>query len=930
VLYLGVSEVTGDGRTPLLGVFKTTDAGTSWNKLAVPFDYMISQGWFDNIIGVHPTNPDIVYAGGVKLIRSSDGGQSWERIADQLAGGILHVDQHEIEFDPTAPDRVYVGNDGGLFLLTDEGKTLAKRDLGLSITQFIGGDMYPGNDAFAFGGTQDNGSLLTDDGPGFDLVLYGDGGHGFVHPTTPNIMYTTQERLKLWRSEDFGRTWTWAIGDLPNEGSLFYVAYEMDKKDPNVLYLGTYRMYRSSNAGETWQQLQTCLFNSGAGCYYITAVSIAPYDSRIILAAAPGQTGVSYDEGKTWKVNNSQLPVASCSAFRTFRPGVMYATFSRYEVEKVWKSTDNGDNWISITGDLPDVPVNDVIELDGKLVIGTDLGAFLSDNGGANWQRLDNGMPAVSIQRLLYQVETGVLRAITHGRGMYDMQWQTPTPTAPKFVSRPDTTVLHMYQPYVYAPVVHASPRPTFRLVEGPSSMTLDSVLGIVRWVGSDMAARVTIEATNSAGSTTQTFTLFTDDVVSAEWEIVSPVRMNAQVNHAFVASDKSLWLARDTAWVSVSTDEGRSWEHMQLPGTEVSVLSIFAFDRNTAFVGTGGPQSLMNTGSGHVWKTTDGGQTWTDLLYGIDSRFANLHFWDRQRGITLSQGAQDSADVFLTSDGGQTWERTASRPYARIPLYNTLTFADENNGWFASSNIYETEDASVLRTVDGGLNWEIKGAGGGIGSVSDIAFIDAQKGWLVDEVSRRVKRTVAGGQRWTSAFYPMAGERLVGVHADKTSGAVWIVSDQHAWVSADAGTSWTKTTLIPAGLMQSITFADSLLGWAVTKNGIVEKQIGNPLLTSVKTTPLPGSLLLGAAYPNPVFSTSDGVMIPFATMHHGHVALTVHNASGKQIAILLDQSMRSGEHFTTWDPQSLSNGVYFLTLRAGGQAVTRRVVLAR
>jgi hypothetical protein len=175
-----------------------------------------------------------------------------------------------------------------------------------------------------------------------------------------------------------------------------------------------------------------------------------------------------------------------------------------------------------------------------------------------------------------------------------------------------------------------------------------------------------------------------------------------------------------------------------------------------------------------------------------------------------------------------------------------------------------------------------------------------------------------------------MAGERLVGVHADKTSGAVWIVSDQHAWVSADAGTSWTKTTLIPAGLMQSITFADSLLGWAVTKNGIVEKQIGNPLLTSVKTTPLPGSLLLGAAYPNPVFSTSDGVMIPFATMHHGHVALTVHNASGKQIAILLDQSMRSGEHFTTWDPQSLSNGVYFLTLRAGGQAVTRRVVLAR
>ena len=929
-VYLGVSEVTGDGRTPLLGVFKTADAGANWTKLEVPFDYMISQGWFDNIIGVHPTDPDIVYAGGVKLIRSADGGQSWERIADQLAGGILHVDQHEIEFDPSDPDRVYVGNDGGLFLLTDAGKTLEKRDRGLSITQFIGGDMYPGNDAFVFGGTQDNGTLRSFDQPSFDLVLYGDGGHGYIHPTKPNIMYTTQERLKLWRSEDFGRTWTWAIGDLPNEGSLFYIAYAMDKTDPDVLYLGTYRMYRSTNAGQTWQQMQTCLFNAGGGCYYITAVSIAPYDPRIVLAAAPGQTGVSYDEGRTWDVVNGQLPVASCSAFRTFEPGIMYATFSRYEVEKVWKSVDYGKNWTSITGDLPDVPVNDVISLDGKLVIGTDLGAFISEDEGGSWQRLDGGMPTVSVQRLLYQEETGILRAITHGRGVYDMQWKTLPEAPPQFVSRPDTTSLHMFQPWVYAPVVQSSPRPRFRLLEGPSGMTVDPILGIVRWTGSDLLAQVTIEAKNTVGTTSQTFTLRTEDVASSEWEIVSPQRMDAHVNHAFVAADKSLWLARDTAWVSVSTDEGRNWDHLRLPQDEVSVLSVFAFDRDNAFVGTGGPQSLVNTGSGHVWKTTDGGQTWTDVLYGIDSRFGNLHFFDMQRGIAVSQGAQDSADVFLTSDGGQTWTRTDERPYARIPLYNTLTFADDDNGWFASSNVYESDDASVLRTTDGGRTWQVKSAGSGIGSVSDIAFIDELKGWLVDEISRRVKRTVAGGQRWISAFYPMTGERLVGVHADRASGVVWILSDQHAWVSNDAGGSWTKTTLIPAGVMQSVTFADSLLGWAVTKNGIVERQIGNPLATSVRDEPLPADLTLGAAYPNPVQHNADGVMIPFATDRTGTVSLSVYNAAGKEVAVLLEQSLPAGEHFTTWDPYGFSNGVYFITLRSGSRAVTRRVVLAR
>ena len=932
VVYLGVSEVTGAGRTPLLGIFKTTDAGGSWEKLEVPFDYLIPQGWFDNIIGVHPTDPDIVYAGGVKCIRSSDGGKTWKRIADQLAGGILHVDQHEIEFDPSDPDRVYIGNDGGLYLLTDEGETLEKRDIGMSITQFIGGDMYPGNDAFTLGGTQDNGTLRSmDTSPDFDLVLYGDGGHGYIHPTRPNIMYTTQERLKLWRSEDFGRTWTWAIGDLPNENSLFYVPYVMDEENPDVLYLGTYRLYRTANAGQTWEQLHSCPFQaSSGGCYYVTSVSMAPYDNHMILAAAPGQVGVSSDAGRTWQVTRDQLPLASCSAFRTFTPGVMYATFSRYEVDKVWKSTDYGRNWTSITGDLPDIPVNDVIELDGKVIIGTNLGTFITENDGQNWQRLGSGMPTVAVFRLLYQEETAVLRAITHGRGIYDLQWKTPAEKMPAFVSRPDTNTLHMSQPYVYAPVVEAWPRPIFRLVEGPATATIDSVLGIVRWTASDLIRRFTIEAENSAGVTRQTFTLQTADVISTEWEIVQPARLSSQVNHAFVADDGSLWLARDTAWVSVSTDEGRSWEHLRLPETQVSVLSIFAIDRNTVYVGTGGAQSLVNTGSGHVWKTTDGGKTWQDLLYGIDSRFGNLHFWDAENGITVSQGAQDSADVFITSDGGATWEHMMPRPYARIPLYNTLTFVDRTRGWFASSNIYEQEDASVLRTVDGGRSWEIKSAGSGIGSVSDIAFVDPLKGWLVDEISRRVKRTVAGGQRWISAFYPMAGERLVGVHADRKSGVVWILSDTHAWVSADEGGTWTKTTLIPAGFMHSLAFADSLRGWAVTKNGIVERQIGNPLVTAVKPEARPTSLALGSAYPNPVTVASDGVMIPFSLAGGDRVLLTLHNAAGQKIATLVDQRLDPGEHFTTWDPHGFSNGVYFITLRAAGQAVTGRIILAR
>lgn len=931
VLYLGVSEVTGADRTPLLGVFKSTDAGAQWTKLAVPFDYMTSQGWFDNIIGVDPSDPDIVFAGGVKLIRSGDGGQTWDRIADQLAGGILHVDQHEIEFDPSNPDRVYVGNDGGLYLLTDQGTALEKRDIGLSITQFIGGDMYPGSDAFLFGGTQDNGTLISDaGGPGFQLSLYGDGGHGFIHPTHPNVIYTTQERLKLWRSEDFGRTWTWAQGDLPNEGSLFYIAYAMDKTDPNVLYLGTYRMYKSINGGRSWEQLNTCAFPVSGSCYYITAVSIAPYDSRIILAASPEQTGVSFDAGRTWQVTAGQLPRATCTAFRTWEPGVMYATFGGSGTPKVWMSTDYGRNWTNITGDLPDVPVNDIAVLDGTLVIGTDLGTFVSDNGGTNWQRLGTTMPTVSVQRLMYQEETGVLRAITHGRGIYDLQWTEPAQRPPTFVSRPDTATLHMAQPFVYAPVVLAWPRPTFRLVEGPAGATIDSVLGIVRWTASDLFARVTIEARNTAGSGAQTFTLRTADVVSTEWEMVQPHEMDAHVNHVFVAADRSLWLARDTARVSRSTDEGRTWTHMTLPGTDVSVLSVFAFDKDRAVVGTGGPQSLMNTGSGHIWITTDAGATWRPVLYGIDSRFGNLHFWDARRGIAVAQGVGDSSDVYHTSDGGESWTHVPERLNARIPLYNTIHFSDESYGWFASSNYYAQSDASVFRTVDGGVTWEEKSAGSDVDFVADIAFVDPLKGWLVDDVGLRIRRTVSGGARWLSAFYPMAGERLVGLSADPSSRAVWVLGDEHAWVSKDDGATWKQTTLIPSGRMLGCAFADSLTGWAVTRTGIVQKQIANPL-TAVETPhSMPAALSLGDAWPNPVRGADDAVMIPFTTARAGHLVLTLHNTQGKEIATILDRAVEGGTQVAGWNPRGLANGVYFLTLRGGGQAVTRRLVIAR
>mgnify|MGYP000350868799 CR=1 FL=1 len=925
VLYIGVSEVTGDDRTHLIGVFKTTDGGESWRKLDVPFDYMVSQGWYDNIMGVHPVNPDIVYAGGVKLIVTRDGGRSWERVPDQGYGGIVHVDQHAIDFDRGDPSTVYLGNDGGFFVGTDDGADWEKRDYGLSITQFIGGAMHPTSNAILFGGTQDNGTLFSRTSPEFELVLYGDGGNGAINYEQPNVMYTTKETLKFYRSEDFGETWTRMQGGMGMDQSLFYIDFAMDPNDPDVLYLGTSRLYKTTNGGKNWIMKSSCPVPTLGGCYYVSALSVATYDSRFVFAGgAGGGVSISKDAGESWEtVADSLLPVGYCSSVRSFRPGVVYATYSRYGIDKVWRSLDTGATWVSINGDLPDVPLNDLIELDGKIIVGSDVGAFISEDEGTTWQRFGTGMPSVSVQRFVYSERTGTLRAITHGRGQYDMSWKPLPPAAPVFTSQPDTSMLEMGELFIYAPVVDASPEARFRLVEAPDGASVDSVLGIVRWTGGARLGRFVLEAENAYGSAEQVFHVPTTDVRLAEWSIVQPQPMSTPVNVMAYGAPNTLWLGRDSAYVSRSSDGGLTWTHSMLPGTNAQVVDIHAFDSERAVAGTR---------SGHIMKTTDGGQSWDVLLSAVNARFGNIHFHDEMRGIAITgdPDRRSTAIVYRTTDGGATWEQIAEIP-ARWPIDATLTFIDEDHGWFASSNLSRrpAEEPVILRTEDGGETWNA--AQVSMQNIHGIAFFNTDRGLCVDDLTGYVRRTVNGGVSWRSAFYTMSGNRNIAVQTFDGGEAVWIVGDDGAWASPDAGASWTRTQMVDAGPLKDAVFADSSSGWAVTASGIVQQLVVNPLLSADdRAQPRPSALRINTLYPHPVVAGDDAVRVSFMLDRHRPVTLEVFNSAGVRVAALLDTALPAGRHQTQFSTANLISGAYFVVLRSGTDSVVRRMILTR
>ncbi len=926
-VWLGVSNVAVGGRkTYLLGVFKTTDAGKTWEKKEVPLDYMVSQGWYDNIVGVNPKDPDIVIVGGVRMLMTTDGGDTWKRINDQGAGGILHVDQHAVAFNPQDPDRIYIGNDGGFFIISNNGDGVVKKDYGLAITQFIGGALHPSATSILFGGTQDNGTMYSDSPPVFEQILYGDGGYTYINPVDPRIWFTIDWGLSLFRSDDFGNTWKKALGGIPaTERTLFYLPYVMDPNNPETLYLGSTRVLKTTNSGDRWEPLNDCLLPAASGgCYYLSALSVASYDSRVVMAGGANQVAISTDAGANWSVNSQGLPLRYCSSVHSFAPGEFYATYTGYETEHVFRSTDAGKTWAPVQGDLPDIPVNDLIAFGDTLIVATDIGVFISLDHGETYKVLGTGLPTIAVYQFLYHEATGILRAVTHGRGMYDIDLGRVADYKPVFVGNPPTETLMIGQPFLYAPVVKAKPEATFKLVKGPQGMTI-SPQGVLRWTASDLVSTVTIEATNSLGTATQTFELHTADVIPAtDWQIVSREEKDFRVSRVAYA-DNTLWMTFDSMMVARSTDRGRTWERHRIPGNRAVVDAIFAFDAQTA---------IATAANGTVNKTTDGGKTWVVLRTDISTGYSissnrgdhNLFFWNNLEGVLVKQGQPDSADIFLTSDGGVTWEPIAARPYAKSVIPGTLTFIDRDRGWFASSNRGTSNPtyADIIFTLDGGKRWRIRRSL--TRYISSIAFLDKNTGFIVDRQSGTILRTV-NGFSFFSYNAPMSGKDNHTVVTFPGTDYVWIVNSDEAWLSRDRGITWLKTRLVPTGMIQTAVFADTSHGWAFSGKGIVQEHRINPLTSILPSPEVPSRVSLAPAWPNPF---NPAVTLKFSIPATMRVKLTILNALGKEVDNVLNEVMSQGEYYFTWDAGNRPSGVYFARLETAKEVVVGKLILAR
>lgn len=431
-----------------------------------------NQGWYDNVIAVDPVDPNRVWAGGIDLFRSDNGGATWG-----LAGywwfskgdpNYHHADQHGIVFHPqydgTTNKVMFSASDGGVERIDDAravthtslaaicGTPTAgaapwtDRNAGYVTTQFYDGAAYP-NGATYFGGLQDNGTQRgSTASPAWSILTGGDGGYTAVNTLgdavpTNDVLFTEFTGLSLQRSLNGGSSFATATAGITGDsGFLFIAPFAMNQGFKQHLWMGGWYVWRTTNQATSWVRASAITAGNGS----ISAVAAHPLDpNRVLVGTSDGYihwntAALSATSATVWPNTRPSSGYISGLTWDPANVNVAYATVSTFAGTTLLKSTNGGQTWAPSVGTgttaLPAIPAHSVVvspDDSQQVYVGTDLGVFTSVDGGASWYVENTGFSNTVVESLeINETAPHYLYGFTHGRGA----WRVTTsggPTAP-------------------------------------------------------------------------------------------------------------------------------------------------------------------------------------------------------------------------------------------------------------------------------------------------------------------------------------------------------------------------------------------------------------------------------------------------------------------------------------------------------------------
>lgn len=429
VLYAFAQDVASGRLDQLLGVFVTANGGGTWRNVAGTHFAEEGQISYGNAIAVHPLDHNFVICGGVDLHLSRNGGKTWRQVThwDNNRGDpdYAHADHHALLMPRAVPGRIYDANDGGMDVSEDGGATWVNRSTGLAVTMFYDMDVAQTNGLIFGGGTQDNGTVVTTKGTagGFFELLGGDGGWLVFDPKNAGHVYSSYYNLHIFRFRGGVNTNVSPPASKAEQGSVWMAFITMDPSNPNTVFTGSTRVWRTRDDANNWTPVSPVLDGSP-----ITAIDVAAANpKRVCVGTENGGIFRSLDGGDTWSPNisSSALPGHTITRLVSHpqNANLLYATVANFGHSHVFRSKDGGNTWEDVDkGQLPDVPHHVALirpDDPNKVYVGNDAGAFILDTQSGGWTNLTKNLPNAMVIDMVYHVKDGTLSAATYGRSIW-------------------------------------------------------------------------------------------------------------------------------------------------------------------------------------------------------------------------------------------------------------------------------------------------------------------------------------------------------------------------------------------------------------------------------------------------------------------------------------------------------------------------------